>query len=395
MHQETKDKSQLDNISTTTNSNPDKDLPTNHSTNQVPCSKKELKKQRQREQRQKQPNKNLPAANMSNPSGSSQSGKGWDRLVNPVQELGRSLLNFLVGGNASNTTPSSNRRNSSHADESLEQNTFPHQTKPQNIDIPQSLATNPTIKQSSPIVLRRSQQTAHSKASSSAEDCVKNLQSTPDSSQVCVNIPEKRDSDLVAFAVQDNSAAVHSPPVLVPPNVNRRKKRKDKLDIKSNILNKTSTTENCNKNQLTEPSIRQNIVSSFEGNAENDNVTSTNVLPLSSDKTSDQNAEENTTNPRISFKNIIQRLSRSDLENEKYDIQPEKEHCLEVQNNDSVNLPDTPKPSFRKIQERLKSSEDPQRNEIKLSSDTLNKDCNIQNKFDESTAIDITRDSVQ
>ena len=38
-------------------------------------------------------------------------GGGWDRVINPVHDLGRSLLNFLVGGGAANN-PAHSKKNS-------------------------------------------------------------------------------------------------------------------------------------------------------------------------------------------------------------------------------------------------------------------------------------------
>lgn len=364
-------------------------------TNQVPCSKKELKKQRQREQRQKQPNTNLLNANMANHNGASQSGKGWDRLVNPVQELGRSLLNFLVGGNATNSTAASNRQNSSGADGlSSGQYPFSHQTKPDKSDVRQLSSSNPTINPSTPTVLRRSSQAAHAKTPTFSEEQVQMLQSPTNSVQVCVSVPEKHDSDLVAFAVQDNSAAVHSPPVLLPPNVNRRKKKKEKIEIKAS--NKSEATDKGNKEPSTNVSQLQESASKVAGNdkPEYDSVDSTNRMLSSDDNTTVQNAEEIPIIHHISFNNVIQRLSRSDLEDVKIEQEPEKEHPFSVQNNELANIPDTPKPSFRKIQERLKSSEDCQRKEIEVSSETLQKVYTSQNITVEPKPSEDTQDEV-
>ena len=97
-----------------------------------------------------------------------QSSRGWDRLVNPVQDLGRTLLNFLVGGNSSTSASSS----SVHTQQNISQDFGNSLEQPSNISggqkneipngYPAGSSSNITIPRSTPIILRRTQQTRNS-----------------------------------------------------------------------------------------------------------------------------------------------------------------------------------------------------------------------------------------
>ena len=269
--------------------------------------------------------------------------RGWDRLVNPVQDLGRTLLNFLVGGNSTSVPSQPNRENTSNLDSLNNQYPFPPTPKSDKSIKRQSDPSNSSRKQSTPIVLRRSQPSSQPTATSFSDD---SLQPSVVTTPLGQSVPEKRDSDLVAFAVQDNSAAVHSPPVLVPPNVSRRKRKKDNAEVKAAI----------GKTNQPKPSGSQR--NELKALSKNDQESEKPIAVPCDNNSISNKTEDASVGPRISFNNIVQRLSRSDLDDADIDFSAENKENLEGTTKDKKELSDTPKPSFRKIQERLKQTTD-------------------------------------
>ena len=289
--------------------------------------------------------------------------RGWDRLVNPVQDLGRTLLNFLVGGNATNNPSPTNPQGADNLADLNKQYPFPPTPKSDKSNNRQRDGSNSNRKQSTPIVLRRSQPHNQSTATSFTDERSQKSQVSSSTTPLGQSVPEKRDSDLVAFAIQDNSAAVHSPPVLVPPNVSKRKKRKDNVEVKAAIgkMNKATRPSNIiSTNENNDPNgIQSQLIS--ESQIKDSISESTVSDKLSNDATSKSNEipssiEDVPTSPRISFNNIVERLSRSDLDDIKIEAISEKSKNLDIVNKEKEELADTPKPSFRKIQERLKQT---------------------------------------
>merc|ERR1712223_1103001 len=91
---------------------------------------------------------------MAHPNNNSPSAKGWDRLVNPVQDLGRTLLNFLVGGSSTSSATSSNRQSSSNREEIPIPLDFQDGRK-EKVDIPRPQQLKSNDNQGTPVVLRR------------------------------------------------------------------------------------------------------------------------------------------------------------------------------------------------------------------------------------------------
>ena len=107
-------------------------------------------------------------------SNHSQSSRPWDRLVNPVQDLGRTLLNFLVGGNPSNVQSEQNAlsvRSNSNASGGQNNASSGHaKDKPGSLS--NSLPSSNNITQATPVILRRNQPSSKIVVSSSNnENC--------------------------------------------------------------------------------------------------------------------------------------------------------------------------------------------------------------------------------
>ena len=125
-------------------------------------------------------------------------------------------------------------------------------------------------------------------------------------------------SDLVAFAAQDNSAAIQSPPILVPANVpNRRRRRREKNEIKRKDVNKNEATEVC-------------------------------IEPIFATYTSDEKGCDSLSSP---VKNGIIGLTPDVVSTEDKHISKEQNRISK-----SKECEKTPRPSYRRIQERLKVS---------------------------------------
>ena len=314
-----------------------------HAETHITASKKELKKLRQREQRQKQQHiKNNPNINMAHPNNNSPSAKGWDRLVNPVQDLGRSLLNFLVGGSSTSSAPSSNRQSSSNREEIPIPLDF-QDGKKENVDLqrPQQLKSNDN--QGTPVVLRRCDNASTASTALLPHQQQKSFQNNTAAN---THIHSTHSENLIALAAQDNSAAVQSPPVLIHPNTSsRRKKRKDKVESKPTNLNKSGANNKSGDEGATDVSDQAKSVS-----AKNENIKIT----------KDQNSElieDFQPPPLISFNNIIGRLSKPDSEERNIlESHNKYQSTLRQDVRKIKDLPDTPKPSFRMVQERLSSS---------------------------------------
>ena len=126
---------------------------------------------------------------------------------------------------------------------------------------------------------------------------------------------------MVAFAAQDNSAAIQSPPILVPTNVpNRRRRRREKNEIKRKDVNKTGATEACIEEQIF---------------------------------ATDTSNEKRVDYPSSPIKYGIIGLSP--------DVVPkEDKHISREQNqiSKSKECKETPQPPFQRIQERLKPSQE-------------------------------------
>ena len=96
--------------------------------------------------------------------------KGWDRLVNPVQDLGRSLLNFLVGGSSSTTTlTSESQQNAAHQlDNSIAHSMCVDGHKEEKTNI--RVTFDATAPRSTPIILKRTPQTVNSGGDNSVNE---------------------------------------------------------------------------------------------------------------------------------------------------------------------------------------------------------------------------------
>ena len=137
-------------------------------------TKREQKKQRQRQQRQIQTNSHCFGNNMAQQGNSHpHPPKGWDRLVNPVQDLGRSLLNFLVGGSSTTATlTSESQQNAAHKlDNSIVHSMCVDGQKEEKTNIRDtSYSFDATAPRSTPIILKRTQQTINSGIDNSVDD---------------------------------------------------------------------------------------------------------------------------------------------------------------------------------------------------------------------------------
>ena len=315
-----------------------------HAETHITASKKELKKLRQREQRQKQQHiKNNPNTNMAHPNNNLPSAKGWDRLVNPVQDLGRSLLNFLVGGSSTSSAPSSNRQISSNREEIPIPLDFQDGRK-EKVDIqrPQQLKSNDN--QGTPVVLRRCDNVSTTSTALLPHQQQKSFQNNIAGN---TDIHNTHSENLIALASQDNSAAVQSPPVLIHPNTNRRKKRKDKVETKPTNANKAAAYNKSDDEGATAVSHQAKCVPT-----KNENIK------MAKDQGS-KVKDDSQPPPLISFNNIIDRLSKPDLE-EMNILESHNKHQspLDQDVRKIKELPDTPKPSFPMVPERSNVSGD-------------------------------------